>query len=198
MKTVRPSNPSQRGHQKLLIAHVCIDESDPKRCVGIGHDLDPMIWDDLITFLNENKNSFAWSSTNLRGISLEVTSHDLNVDPTYCRIKQKRRKLGPKRAKAVNDEVNRLLKIGSIREVKYPDWLANLVVVQKKNGKWNVCINFTDLNKACSKYSFRLPHMTDWSKPPQDTNYCPSWTHSLDRKILTRPNDQEKTAFITD
>jgi len=86
---------------------------------------------------------------------------------------QKRRKLGPERAKAVNDEVDLLLKIGSIREVKYPDWLANPVAVKKKNRKWRVCIDFTDLNKAShSRIS------TDWSKPPQDTNYCPSWTHS--------------------
>jgi len=134
MKTVRSSDPSQRRPQKSLITQVCIDESDPKRCVGIGQDLNPAIREDLITSLKENKDSFAWSSANLRGISLEVTSHELNVDPTYRPIKQKRRKLGPKRAKAVHDEVDRLLKIGSIREVKYPDWLANPVVVKKKIG----------------------------------------------------------------
>jgi len=83
MKTVRSFDPSQRGPQKSLITQVCIDESDPKRCVGIGQDLDPAIREDVITFLKENKDSFAWSSANLRGISLEVTSHELNVDPTY-------------------------------------------------------------------------------------------------------------------
>ena len=121
MKTVRSSDPSQRGPRKSWITQVCIDESDPKRCVGIGHDLDPELREDLITFHQENKDSFAWSSANLRGISLEVTSHELNVDPTYRPIKQKHRKLGPERAKAVNNEVDRLLKIRSIREVKYPD-----------------------------------------------------------------------------
>ena len=59
----------------------------------------------------------------------------------------------------MHDEVDRSLKIGSIREVKYPDWLANPVVVKKKNGKWRVCIDFTDLNKACPKDSFPLPHI---------------------------------------
>ena len=63
------------------------------------------------------------------------------------------------RAKAVNDEVDKLLKIGSIREVQYPDWLANTVVVKKKNGKDRVCIDFTDLNKACPEESFPLPHI---------------------------------------
>jgi len=111
MKTVRSSDLSQRGPRKSLITQDYIDESDPKRCVGVGHDLDPAIREDLVTFLKENKDSFAWSSANLRGISLEVTSHKLNVDPTYRSIKQKRGKLGLERAKAVNDEVDRLLKI---------------------------------------------------------------------------------------
>ena len=83
MKTVRSSDPSQRGPRKSLITQVCIDESDPTRCVGIGQDLDQAIREDLITFLKENKDSFAWSNANLRGIRLEVTSHELNVDPTY-------------------------------------------------------------------------------------------------------------------
>ena len=67
-------------------------------------------------------------------ISTEVISHELNVDPTFKPIKQKRRKLGPDRAEAVNVEVTRLLKAGLIREVKYPNWLANHVVVKKKMG----------------------------------------------------------------
>jgi len=83
MKPVRSSDPSQCGPQKSMITQVCIDESDPKWCVGIGQDLDPAIREDLITFHKENKDSFAWSSANLQGISLEVTSHELNVDPTY-------------------------------------------------------------------------------------------------------------------
>lgn len=92
------------------------------------------------------------------GISIDVASHKLNVDPSFKPVKQKRRKLGPNRAKVINDEVERLLGAGSIREVQYTDWLANTIVVRKKNGKWRVCIDFTDLNKACPKDSF--PYLT--------------------------------------
>lgn len=67
----------------------------------------------------------------MKRIYPKITCHELNVDPTYKPIKQKRRKLGPEQAKAVNDEVGRLLGAGSITEVKYPDRLANLVVVKK-------------------------------------------------------------------
>ncbi|XP_024014508.1 uncharacterized protein LOC112088456 [Eutrema salsugineum] len=138
---------------------VCIDEAHPERHVEIETKLEEPLKKELISFLNGNINTFAWRAEDIPGISIDVTCHELNVDPTFKPIKQKRRKLGPERAKAVNDDVERLLKVGSIAEAKYPDWLANPVVVKKKNGKWRVCVDFTDLNKACPKDSFPLSHI---------------------------------------
>ena len=57
------------------------------------------------------------------------------------------------------DEVTKLLAAGFIREVHYPEWLANVVLVRKANGKWRMCVDFTDLNKACLKDSFPLPRI---------------------------------------
>ena len=54
------------------------------------------------------------------------------------------------------DDVNKLLAADFIRKVYYPDWLANVVLVKKVNGKWRMCIDFTNLNKACPKDSFPL------------------------------------------
>ena len=48
-------------------------------------------------------------------------------------------------------------KAGFIREVYYSNWLANVVMVKKANGKWRICVEFTDLNKACPKDSYPLP-----------------------------------------
>ena len=59
--------------------------------------------------------------------------------------------------KVVKEEVDRLKEVGAIKEVLYPKWLANTVVVKKKNGKWRVCVDFTDLNKVCSKDPFPVP-----------------------------------------
>ena len=61
------------------------------------------------------------------------------------------------RDKAVAVEVRKLLKADFIREVYYPDWMANVVMVKKANGKWRMCVDFTDLNKACPKDSYPLP-----------------------------------------
>ena len=85
--------------------------------------------------------------------------HRLNVDPSIRPIKQRRRVFGPDRNQAISDEVEKLLTAGFIREVYYPDWLANVVMVKKSNGKWRMCVDFTDLNKACPKDSFSLPRI---------------------------------------
>ena len=69
------------------------------------------------------------------GIPPDVATHKLNVDPRFPPVKQKRCKFAPERNKVVDEEVSKLLSTGKIREVKYPDWLANVVVVEKKNGK---------------------------------------------------------------
>jgi len=92
-----------------------------------------------------------------------------------------------------------LLKFGSIREVKYPDWLANPVVVKKKNGKLRVCIDFTDLNKACPKDSFPLPHidrLVEAIVGHELLSFMDAFSGY--NQILMRLDDQEKTAFITD
>ena len=117
-----------------LTVQVQLDGSDPSKCVGIGTKLKGGIRRELICFLKRNKSTFAWSTEDMPGISIDVMSHQLNVDPSFKPIKQKRRKLGPDRARVVNDEVERLLSADSICEVKYPDWLANTVVVKKKMG----------------------------------------------------------------
>ena len=85
--------------------------------------------------------------------------HKLQVDPLHQPVRQKRRKFSSERDAIINDEVKSLLGAGFIREVQYPEWLANVVVVKKKNWKWRVCIDFTDLNKSCAKDPFSLPHI---------------------------------------
>ena len=75
-----------------------------------------------------------------------ITTHHL-VDPSYPPVKQKRT-FTPKRNKIINEEVDWLLEVGHIREVLYPSWIANTIVVLKKGGKWRVSIEYTDLNKT--------------------------------------------------
>ena len=83
-------------------------------------------------------------------------SHKLNVVSSARPVKQRVRRSHLDRHQIIQAEVDNLLKVGFTREVEYPEWLANVVVVPKKGGKWRVCIDYTNLNDACSKDSFPI------------------------------------------
>jgi hypothetical protein len=113
----------------------------------------------LLKFLFNNKVVFAWSANDLCGVNRDVIEHSLNVDPAFRSRKQRLQKMSDDKAEGARNEVKRLLSTGVIREVTYPEWLDNTVMVKKANGKWRMCIDFTDLNKACLKDEFPLPRI---------------------------------------
>ena len=88
-----------------------------------------------------------------------MTSLKLNIFPMARPIRQKVRCFHPDHHKIIQTEVDNLLRVGFIKEVKYLKWLANVVVVPKKGRKWRVCVDYTDFNEACPKDSFPLPHI---------------------------------------
>ena len=77
--------------------------------------------------------------------------------PSSRPIRQKVRRFHQDKQRVIQSEVDKLLTIEFIKEVEYPDWLANVMVVPKKNGKWKVCIDYTNLNDVCPNDSFMLP-----------------------------------------
>ena len=102
---------------------------------------------------------FAWKQEDMGGVDPAVITHKLNVNPSFKPVKQKRRSFAQERQKVINEEVGKLLQAKAIREVEYPEWLANVVLFKKANGKWWLCIDFTDINSACPKDSFPLPRI---------------------------------------
>ena len=141
---------------------------------------------------------FAWTHSDMTGFSPAHASHKLNVVPSARPIRQRVRCFHPDRHQVYQAEVDNLLKVGFIREIKYPEWLANVVVVPKKGGKWRVCVDYTDLNDACPKDSFLLPRID------QIVNAL-AWHGMLSfldaffgyHQIPMYLPDAEKTAFIT-
>jgi hypothetical protein len=89
----------------------------------------------LLKFLFNNKDVFAWSANDLCGVNKDVIEHSLIVDPTVRPRKQKLRNMSNDKAEGARNEVKRLLSVGVIRKVAYPEWLANTVMVKKNNGK---------------------------------------------------------------
>ena len=88
---------------------------------------------------------FAWSLYEVPRVDLNFIMLKLNVDPCILLKKQRPRRSAKLHVDVMKDEVERLKCLGAIREVFFPEWLTNMVVV-KKNGKWKVCVYFTDLN----------------------------------------------------
>ena len=101
----------------------------------IGSDLTKDEKDGLITFLHENQDVLAWSTKDSQGVSHDLTQHNLNVAKGVKPRKHKLRKMSAERAEAAKAKVQRLLDAGVIRHVQYPEWLANVVMVIKKNGE---------------------------------------------------------------
>ena len=98
----------------------------------------------------------------------------------------------------IQDEVNKLLAVGFIKEVECPDWLENLVVFPKKGGKWRVYVDYTNLNDACLKNNFSLPRIDQIV----DSTAGHGMLFFLDaffgyHQIPMHPPDEEKTVFIT-
>ena len=132
-------------------------EGNPVKTTQVGTNLNTNAKEGIINFLKDNLDVFAWNHEDMPRIPANIILHRLDVDLEKKPVQQRRRVFAPERNKAIMDEVNKLLAANFIREVYYPEWLANVVMVKKANGKWRMCVNFTDLNQACPKDSFPLP-----------------------------------------
>ena len=141
---------------------------------------------------------FSWNHSDIIRIDQMLAFHKLNIIPTAKPIRLKGRRFYPDRHQIIHTFVDNLSRVGFIKEVKYPEWLANVVVVPKKGGKWRVCVHYTDLKEACLKDSFPLSHIDHIV----DASAEHGMLSSLDafsgyHQILMHPSDVVKTDFIT-
>lgn len=124
--------------------------------------------------------------------------HKLNVYSEVKPVKQKKRMYGIKKREATRSEVEKLIEAKFVREVAYVEWLANPVLVKKSNGKYQMCIDFIDLNQACLKDYCPLPENNKLVNAMVSFEYLSS-LDAMSRyyKILMHEVVEEKTSFIT-
>ena len=173
-------------------------DDDPEHLAYIGSQLAEDLKSPLTHFLRQNKDVFTWKQADMGGIDPTVITHMLNVSPSFKLVKQKRRSFSPDRQKAINEEVGKLLQAEAIREVEYPEWFANVVLVKKANGKWRLCIDFIDINIACPKDSFPLPRIdliVDATAGHELLSFMDAFSGY--NQISMDLDDQEKTSFVT-
>ena len=117
------------------LEEVILNDSRPERTTKVGTLASWPMCQELKAFLRDNQDVFAWGHEDMLGIDLSITVHKLNVSPSFSLIWQKKRVFAQERDKAIAEEVQKLLEANFIREVYYPDWLVNVVMVKKANGK---------------------------------------------------------------
>ncbi|KAL2485114.1 RT RNaseH 2 domain-containing protein [Abeliophyllum distichum] len=135
------------------------DPDDPTKKLQVGKDLLKEPKEALKRFLRDNLDVFAWKHEDMVGIHPKINCHCLNIDPKFPSHRQKRRPLNPEKYEALKEEVDKLLQSNFIRKARYPKWVSNPVLVKKPNGKMRTCIDFSNLNQACTKDSFPLPQI---------------------------------------
>ena len=140
-----------------VLEDVPLDESNSKKFTRIKTSIEEKTKQDLVQFLKKSTDVFAWSHEDMPRIDPYLITHRLNVSSSYKLVCWKRRVFTLERDNAIKEEVQKLETLEFVLKVYYPDWLANVVIVKKANGKWRMCVDFTNLNKACPKDSYPLP-----------------------------------------
>ena len=132
---------------------------DPEKFFQIRTQMPLLEREQLVDLLRRNVDVFAWDAYEAPGVDPNFICHHLNINPSITPRRQPPQRPSKEHVEAVKNEVTKLKLAGAIKEVFYPQWLANTVVVKKKTGKWRMCVDFTNLNKASPKDPFPMPQI---------------------------------------
>lgn len=152
----------------------------------------------LVHLLHKYKHVFAWTPTNMARVDRGIIEKKLMIKPGAKEINQKKQIQGGDRNKAINSEVAKLTSTGILREAIFPTWITSSVMVKKHDGSWDMCIDYSDLNKACPNDFYPLPEIDQKVESLQGFQ----WKCFLDaykgyHQILMSKNGKQKTAFYT-
>ncbi|KAM1243275.1 hypothetical protein ACFX2G_035556 [Malus domestica] len=148
--------------------------------------------------LSEYKDVFAWTYKEMPGLDPVIDVHHLAVKPETRPIKQTQRRYRSELISQIEAEIDKLIEAGFIREVQYPKWISNIVIVLKKSGQIRVCVDFRDLNDTCPKDDFPLPIieiMVDATTGHEALSFMDG--SSGYNQIRMALEDEELTAFRT-
>ncbi|XP_071913979.1 uncharacterized protein [Coffea arabica] len=199
---LEPWEPMEKGERLETdegLVELPVHPDQPERTVKVGTCLDELTRSSLESLLEEYAEIFASSADDISGIPTELAAHRLHVDPNVQLVKQKKRNFAPERKKVVKSEVSKLLEAKIVKEVYYPTWLANPVLVKKEERAWRMCVDFTDLNKACPKDCYPLPRIDQLVDSTSGYEiFCFLDAFKGYHQIALDEEDQKKTSFITE
>uniref|UniRef100_A0A7N2L0M9 RNA-directed DNA polymerase n=1 Tax=Quercus lobata TaxID=97700 RepID=A0A7N2L0M9_QUELO len=180
------------------LKEINLGTAEEPRPTFISALLTPKEEEGYLKLLVEYKDVFAWTYKEMPGLNPSIALHHLAVKKGVRPVKQAQRRFRPELIPQIETEVNKLIEAGFIREVQYPEWIANIVPVKKKNGQIRVCVDFRDLNNACPKDDFPLPItevMVDATTGHEALSFMDG--SSGYNQIRMNPKDEQLTAFRT-
>ena len=169
-----------------------------KKEVKIGTSMTTPIREELTALLKDYQDIFAWSYQDMPGLSFDIVQHRLPLNPECSPIKQKLRRMKPETSFKIKEEVKKQFDAGFLAAARYPEWVANIVPVPKKDGKVRMCVDYRDLNQASPKDNFPLPHID--ILVDNTTNFALfSFIDGFSgyNQIRMASEDMEKTTFVT-
>lgn len=166
--------------------------------VKIGVALEDSVKERLVRMLKEFSDVFAWSYRDMPGLDTEIVMHKLPLKEDCPPVKQKLRRTRPDMSEKIKEEVKKQFDAGFLAVTSYPEWVANIVPVPKKDGKVRMCVDYRDLNRASPKDDFPLPHIDVLvDNTAQFSVFSFMDGFSGYNHIKMAPEDMEKTTFIT-
>jgi hypothetical protein len=171
---------------------------EDRKEVKVGALLTPEVKEGMIELLREYTDVFAWSYQDMPGLDTDIVEHHLPLRPECPPIKQKLRRTRPDMAIKIKEEVQKQIDAGFLVTSEYPQWLAKIVPVPKKDGKVRMCADYRDLNTVSPKDDFPLPHidmLVDSTAKFKVFSFMDGFSGY--NQIKMAPEDMEKTTFIT-
>ena len=176
---------------------VNLGTDDERKEVKIGSSLDSSAKKEIIDLFKEYAIIFTWSYQDMSGLSTEIVEHQLPMRPECRSVQQKLRRVKPELPLKIKEEVKKQLDARFLEVIKYPEWVANIVSIPKKDGKVRMCVDYKDLNWASPKDNFLLPHIdTLMDNTVRNSRFSFMDGFSGYNQTRMALEDREKTAFV--
>jgi len=197
MRLVEQEAKEIKPHQDNVVV-INLGGENEKKEVKVGAYMSKETQENLWALLKEFKDVFAWSYQDMPGLDPNIVQHKLPLKLECSPVRQKLRRLKLEMSLKIKEEVKKQFDAGFLAIAKYPQWVANIVPVPKKDGKVRMCVDYRDLNRANPKDNFPLPHIdTLVDNTAKFSLFSFMDGFSGYNQIKMAPEDMEKTTFIT-
>jgi hypothetical protein len=178
------------------LEEVDIGPGDKPRPTFISKKLDPSLREPTIAVLKEYSDCFAWDYTERPGLDRSIVEHRLPLKKGFRPFQQRARQMRTEVLEEVKKEIEKMLEAGFIRPCRYAEWISSIVPVKKKDGRWRVCVDFRDLNRATPKDEYPMPVAETLINAAAGNKILSFMDGNAGyNKIFMAPEDIHKTAF---